>query len=525
MFKQKFWLAVFGIYLLFSTALIATGMWPAFMIYANLAMMLAAVLFFDLEYALYSVILSIPFYLDVPDPKYDTVSLWRIVFLFFFLVFIFKIWRGRSFPGDHLSGFRQILRALRQNLFPWDKYLLAYALIALLSLAVAKFKFEGLKELVFALNIYLIYVIAASVIKTKEQVFRAIVVVFSSLASVVAIGFAQFIFSLAVPFFYFWQYWAIVIARAFYGSFFANTAMYSNSWIAFYPNQPPSLRMFSVLPDSHAFAVIALFGIPFALALLRFAKSKWQKTLLWIFIALSAWAILLSGTRGVWVGLAAPLCIGAYLWVKHYGRKIIAPAVAPVLIFAAILLVSPFLQKIISGSQRNYGNYLQRAESVSSLDNESNAARLDIWKKTLKFAARHPLLGAGYGNFIVSLGKSAGNYIRAADKNSKEFNLPQKYITAHDFYLQILAETGILGLLAFALFFKKLAGGFWNFFKRHFLYDRDGFAVFAVAAGLYLAALFVYLLVDTTIMNDRVLMYFFLILALCGSIFRIYETN
>src|SRR4051812_41065387 len=78
MFKNKFFLLIFTIYQLFSTAFICVGIWPDWVIFINLALQLAAVFFFDLEYALYSVILSIPFYLAVPNSQFDSLSAWRL---------------------------------------------------------------------------------------------------------------------------------------------------------------------------------------------------------------------------------------------------------------------------------------------------------------------------------------------------------------------------------------------------------------------------------------------------------------
>ncbi len=530
MFKQKFYLVIFGVYLLFSTALMATGVWPSFVVYLNLGLMLAAVILFDSEYALYSVILSLPFYVDIPAPKYDTVSAWRIVFLFIFIVFAI---RNRGKVLNFFSGmFRRKSDAVGEargekiKFFPWDKYLLGFALAALLSLSVAKFKFAGLKELLFAVNIYLIYIVAVNVIRSREQILRGIAVVFSSLAAIVLLGFVQFAFSIFTNFFYFWQYWAIMIARLYYGSFFADTSLYSNSWIAFSPTGQQSLRMFSVLPDSHSFAVLAMFSIPYAIALLYFAKQKWQKILLWIFIILAVWAIILSGTRGVWVGLAAPAILAVIFYFSRFVRrsgtgtkKLLGKIALPILFFLIILAASPLIQKAIF-SGRNYGNYIQRARSVYNLDDESNALRISIWKKTAVFIARHPLLGAGYGNFITTLGNSGKSYSGAAQKRSQAFNLPQKYISAHNLYLQVLAETGILGFVFFTWFLIKMFWWFWKHFRNFASREAenfDGYAPFAIGVGLYFTALFAYMLVDTTLMNDRVLIYFFLSLALAAA--------
>src|SRR5205823_5141623 len=126
---------------------------------------------------------------------------------------------------------------------------------------------------------------------------------------IVLLGYVQFAGTFLTTTYYFWQYWATMISRVYYGQTLSDTLVYSNSWFTFPKGAPPALRMFSILPDSHAFAVIAMFAIPYAAALLFLARSKWQKILLWIFVALAAAAITFSGTRGVWAGILAPLVL------------------------------------------------------------------------------------------------------------------------------------------------------------------------------------------------------------------------
>ncbi|MBU6447834.1 hypothetical protein KGQ24_03270, partial [Patescibacteria group bacterium] len=96
------------------------------------------------------------------------------------------------------------------------------------------------------------------------------------------------------------------------------------------------------------------------------------------------------------------------------------------------------------------------------------------------------------------------------------------YITAHSLYLDVLAEAGILGLAGILAYFFKILAELWEFFKKHYLFSNDPYVFFAFNAGLYMLWLFAYSLVDGTLINDRVLMFFFIALALSARIIKIY---
>lgn len=478
---------------------ITIGIWPQEVIYVNLVLQLLALLLFDLEHAVYSVLLSLPFYLVLPNPYLDTFSAWRIAFIALFAKYYWGVYKGQA----------------EMSFFAWDKYLKYLGIIALISLSIAEFKFLGLKKIIFVLNIYLLYIVIFNTFKSKEQILKLLKVSFVSLGTIVALGFVQYISTFFSSQYYFWQYWATYISRAYYGSLLSDTSLYSNSWFSFAENEAPTLRMFSVLPSSHAFAVLTIFTIPFASALLFLTQKKWQRIGLWSVIFFSSLALLLSGTRGVWLGILAPIVLIIYFWVKHYGRKFQKYAAIPIITFFILLALSSPIQAGISAIFNRSGitNFLQRASSIYDLSESSNRGRLLIWSKTLQYVAQHPLLGTGFGNFSNSL---------PADIE-KNFNLPKKYITGHSLYLDIIAELGIIGLVVLVYYLRSLIQNFWRFFKEHYLYTEDGLVFFVYSSALALSWLFAYSIFDGTLLSDRVLMYFFVILAASASIIRLYK--
>ncbi len=507
MFKKNFYLTIFTVYQFFSTLLLAIGVLPPDFIYLNLLLELIAVIFFDPEYALLSIILSTPFYLALPLHQRDSLESWRIVSAVFFVVFLLKskiiYWREKPrFDRSLLKFYR------------WDKYLAWLAAALLISIVFSSAPMLGIKKLAFAVNIYILYLAGYNIWQNQLQRRRAIIAAFIATAIIVLLGYIQLTASFTTSIYYFWQYWAVFVTKTYYGSALYSTVIYSNSWFTFPPHGgDPSLRMFSILPDSHSFAVIALFSITFGLAVLKYARAKYQKVLIWVYIVLANLAIIFSGTKGVWVGVGAIFLLCAGLFIRRFGRKIIRPIFATSMIFLILFALSPLIQKAVGAirSGRGTESFIARAKSIYDLNESSNAGRIFIWKTIAKYSAGHFITGAGYGNFAEIVRPQA-------ETIKKLFNLPVQDITAHNLYLGFLAEAGILGFLAALLYFKSILSIFAKFFKKYYLFFDDPEVLFVVSSGVTIFALLVYSLVDETLYNDRVLIFFFLVLALAASI-------
>ena len=514
-FTKNFYLTTHTILQAFIAIYVSIGVGPDWLVYASIAIQLLAILFFKLEYALYSVILSLPFSLVIPNPWFDSFSVWRVSIAFLFLVFLVKS-KILSVKG---------LQWKRIEFFSWDKALLVLAIIAGLSVFVAETKGLAVRKLAFLVNAYLLYVVGLNVIHTKDEVMRSIKIGFASLSSIVVVGFFQFFAAFTTSVYYFWQYWATYPARAFYGDQFAETSTYSNSWMSFDAERIPSLRMFSMLPDSHSFAVIAMFALPFALTLALYASNVWQKRLAWLFVVLSSWAIVFSGTRGMWVGgLAVVLGVLALAGIRKKS-KILRFSLIPVLLVVLFIAISPLTQQALNSIRASgaYGNFIDRAESIYDLGEQSNTGRLDIWKNSLREVIKRPIIGTGLGNFAVTLRgflyEEGGNFDELANEPEETFNLPGKYISAHSLYLDFLVELGILGFAAFVWYLVLLVQRFWNYFKAQATSD-DPLPFFALVFGIYLIWLFSYSLFDGTLVNDRVLLYYFVGMFLCARIIK-----
>jgi O-antigen ligase len=85
---------------------------------------------------------------------------------------------------------------------------------------------------------------------------------------------------------------------------------------------------------------------------------------------------------------------------------------------------------------------------------ESELGRLQIWERAISFTIEHPLTGVGVQCFPMALG-----YSRA------ELGLVPKWQAAHNAFLQISAETGLVGFTLFVLLTIKSLIIFFNVSK------------------------------------------------------------
>ncbi|MFC1699098.1 O-antigen ligase family protein [Candidatus Omnitrophota bacterium] len=135
--------------------------------------------------------------------------------------------------------------------------------------------------------------------------------------------------------------------------------------------------------------------------------------------------LVVSLTRGAWLGFAVAVC---FLGVLE-NKKIIYLTVAFLLILGIIV---PYLIETPE-------NIFAHLKSVFSLT--SNLDRKTIWQAAMQMIKDRPLFGHGYTTFMGNFAKYGQDY--------HYFKIEGIIPYAHNCYLQIAAETGIVGLVSF----------------------------------------------------------------------------
>jgi O-antigen ligase len=117
---------------------------------------------------------------------------------------------------------------------------------------------------------------------------------------------------------------------------------------------------------------------------------------------------------------------------------------------------------------------------------------------------------------VITLVPGTSDYNAAANQNQKAFNLPARYVTAHDLYLDVLTETGLLGLIPFILYLFYIGKSLW-------LSARRTNSQYLMASLLMFFWILGYSFFDGTLINDRVLLYFLIMVGIAAATIKEYK--
>ena len=178
-------------------------------------------------------------------------------------------------------------------------------------------------------------------------------------------------------------------------------------------------RVYSFFENPNALGELLLLGLPI-LAALAFASRRWYMRLaaLGVFLV-GGVCMAMTYSRASWVGLAA----AAFIYVFFWNRKLIPLGIA------AALAALPLLPDSI----------LTRILSIANMDDTTTSSRFPQFEAAFRLLAREPITGAGLG----------ADAVRQAVRLNSLYQGAAPFVHAHNTFLQIWAETGLVGLLSF----------------------------------------------------------------------------
>ncbi len=220
-------------------------------------------------------------------------------------------------------------------------------------------------------------------------------------------------------------------------------------------NGPPSFRIAANLPFVRAYGTIgtpnAFAGYmnmswPLALALaagtsiLAWRKQMhwWVAAVCWLAAGLLLGGLLLSFSRGAWLGAA----LGVAGLIAFLDRRVLALAVVvsvvggAALAFGGVRWLPDALEQRVTSIVESVG-FVDPATIEVTPANFSKVERLAQMKAGWQMFADHPLTGVGPGNYTAA-------YI---DRASAPWYVSRGH--AHNYYLHMAAQAGIIGLIAY----------------------------------------------------------------------------
>lgn len=176
-------------------------------------------------------------------------------------------------------------------------------------------------------------------------------------------------------------------------------------------------------PNSLGTLIIMYTGVGIGFLL---SRGKPYSYFVFPFLTASVCALLATQSRGAWLGFIGMLFI---LMVLNYKKKI-------ALVFLIILLIAACL--LVTNPKLN-----DRFLSIFSLEKGGNMTRIHIWQASLNMIKDKPVLGIGLGVFPAV-------YPDYAPPSAKK---DQTFAFAHNIFLQMATELGLIGFVLFFLAF------------------------------------------------------------------------
>lgn len=258
---------------------------------------------------------------------------------------------------------------------------------------------------------------------------------------------------------------------------------------------------FGSFVNRHNFAAYMEMTISLPLGLLAAGAIARDKRLLYVTaIALMGVALLLSGSRGGLVSMLAAIILLVILTTKSRGAKNVALKVA----LAVALVGAVVIGSIFVGGESSLSRF---AETAVSKDITTN--RTHIWAITLAAISNNLPMGAGLGAFAQA-------YTPFDDYNGLE-----RVEQAHNDYLQVLADAGLVGVLIGGLLLFLLFRFAQKGIRQDNIYRR-GIALGAVS-GIF--AILVHSLFDFVLHTTAISILFITLIAMLATARREYRDD
>ncbi|MBQ9757451.1 MAG: O-antigen ligase family protein [Clostridia bacterium] len=337
--------------------------------------------------------------------------------------------------------------------------LLIYLVAALTSFA--PFKSVQIWLVYFAFMIF--YFVLINTIKTKNQLFNILKVFVLSGGIVCLYGLLQYIFG-----------WNV-----------------NQAWMDEEMFEDIKMRIYSTLENPNVLGEYILLVLPVCISLMWTSKKVLSKIVYAGLSGLLGIALILTFSRGCWLGIMASASVFVtFVCGKLWGLALIAIPILP--------MVLP--QSIIN-----------RFSSIGDMKDSSTSYRVYIWMGTLLMLKDFWLSGIGPGTEAFTQVYPFYSYSAIVAPHS------------HNLFLQVLVESGILGIFAFVLliilFMKNSISGYLAFGKGNPL----SVVIVGIASGII--GFLVQGLFDNCFYNYRVFMIFFSVIALGIAASKIAKTE
>jgi len=178
-------------------------------------------------------------------------------------------------------------------------------------------------------------------------------------------------------------------------------------------------RVYSYFENPNALGELLLMALPILVALVFTSRHLFTKAAALAVFCVGAICLAMTYSRASWVGLVAAAVCYVFLW----NRRLL-----PLCIVAGIAAI-PLLPTTV----------LNRILTITNMNDSSTASRFPQYEAAIKLLMREPITGAGLG----------ADAVRQTVRLQALYQGRAPFVHAHNTFLQIWLENGLVGLSSF----------------------------------------------------------------------------
>ncbi len=288
--------------------------------------------------------------------------------------------------------------------------ILLFILIAVLSIFITNSFWISIKDFIILLSFYFIYFLVINNIKSKDS-FNFCLMIFFISASVISLYLSV-------------QYYGL-------DPFLSDIG-----------------QLTSTLGNRNYVASYLALTFPVAFSFFLIESEKRKKIFYEIILLIIYTGIIVCHTRAIWAALFFSLLLFGYFLSHFKINNVLKDNKKWLIIFFSLFLLITLIYSTDNPLNRSSITATERAVSSFDMQGSSLRTRLLIWNSTIDMIKDKPVFGSGLGTFPLHYLNYQAKYLQ---NNPDYVQFLGKAAEAHNEYLQIWAEMGIIGLLSFLL--------------------------------------------------------------------------
>jgi len=191
-----------------------------------------------------------------------------------------------------------------------------------------------------------------------------------------------------------------------------------------------------------------IFPVVFSYFLLE--QTKKNKIIYFFLLSIFYATLMICQSRGIWISISLTLILAIYIIIKFKLFAIFQENKKWLILLLITFLIITIIYSTDNPLNKSAITVPQRALSTFDEQDPSINTRLLMWKTTFEMIKDKPLFGSGLGTFKMNYLIYQAEFLKS---NPYYIKYSGKAGEAHNEYLQMWAELGIIGLGLFLLIF------------------------------------------------------------------------